>query len=299
MDFEKVFDVYSIRLRTSGNQNTMLRKTFRNRVLMLCVELIKNETHIWSDIHKKFRYLKGEISLGTRQGSTNYLEELDQFLKECDDAHFLDFIEYFFQSVLSFHFGDISRINKIIYNINQFFGMDDLPYYLTQFDRLKKYDINGLCSFEEILPKVIRKDDEIMHKSAIVPVLNLLKQEYLSSANKEFLEALRDYRNRDFGDCLTKCCSAFESTMKIICDRNQWEYAQTDTAAKLIKNILKNSNLDKFFEHPLTLIATMRNKLSSSHGAGKEDRNINEHTTKYMINLTAASILLLVEECCV
>ena len=49
----------------------------------------------------------------------------------------------------------------------------------------------------------------------------LLRDKSFTSADQEFIEALEDYRKGDYGDCLTKCGSSLESTMKIICDRKK------------------------------------------------------------------------------
>jgi hypothetical protein len=85
---------------------------------------------------------------------------------------------------------------------------------------------------------------------------------------------LEDYRKGDYGDCLTKCSSAFESTMKIICDRRGWPYSQNDAARPLVQIIFQHTQLEQnHFEQPLMHIATLRNKLSKSHGAGTQQRN--------------------------
>jgi hypothetical protein len=75
-------------------------------------------------------------------------------------------------------------------------------------------------------------------------------------------------------------------------------YKHTDTAGLLIKHILQHSHLDAaIFEQILINIATIRNKLSKSHGSGVQQKNIPPHVAKYAINATAAAILLIVEEC--
>ena len=126
------------------------------------------------------------------------------------------------------------------------------------------------------------------------PVLTLLADPRFKQANEEYINALEDYRKGDYGDCLTKCCSSFESVMKIICDEKKWNYSQNDTAAKLIPNVVSNSGLDKFFEQPLLLIATMRNRLSTAHGGGTQSKNVEAHTAQFAVNTTGSAILMLV-----
>jgi hypothetical protein len=74
-------------------------------------------------------------------------------------------------------------------------------------------------------------------------------------------------------------------------------YQQTDTASALLRVVMTNSGMEAYFEQPLMIVATMRNRLSSSHGAGAQPRPVPAHLTRYVVNATAAAILLLVEEC--
>ena len=84
--------------------------------------------------------------------------------------------------------------------------------------------------------------------------------------------------------------------MKVICDRKKWPYKQTNTAETLLNIIFGKTGMESFFNQPIMLVATMRNRLSSAHGAGTEPRNVAKHLAQYTINATASAILLLVEE---
>ena len=64
----------------------------------------------------------------------------------------------------------------------------------------------------------------------------------------------------------------------------------------MIKNILPRTNLDSYFQDPLILIATIRNRLGKSHGAGMQQKTVPRHVASYVINATASAILLLVHE---
>ena len=179
-------------------------------------------------------------------------------------------------------------LRELINNINTFLEVDDLPYYLTGFtvadDRIEAY------------PQIIRRDSEVLHETAIEPTLTLLSRPVFTSANEEFLDALKDFRDGDYRDCVVKCGSSLESVMKVICDRKGWPYQQTDAAAKLLDRILSKTTLDPFFEQPIMLIATIRNRLGKAHGAGTQQKAVSRHVASYVINATASAILLLVEE---
>ena len=58
-------------------------------------------------------------------------------------------------------------------------------------------------------------------------------------AEKEFLKAHKHYRKREFEDTISECYKAFESTLKVICQRKEWSFSKRDTAGKLIQTVFK------------------------------------------------------------
>ncbi|MFO0888248.1 MAG: abortive infection family protein [Isosphaeraceae bacterium] len=309
MQFRRLFDVFSRRHHEDPKPVAPLTKEFRSRLIMFSTQSFGRRTprsafekEFWDEIHEKLRYLVGRPLLGN-QNPINMPSSYDdtvQFLMICNDIHVLDFIEYIFQTQ------DYDRYqatiqNDLIDGINDLLLVDDLPYALTSFVwGTRKEIFHGVEQDAEYLvsyPRVIRRDDQVTHVWSIEPALTLLREKQFTSANQEFLKALEDYRKGDYGDCLTKCGSAFESTMKLICARNQWQ-SPSDQARPLLLTILQHSSLEQnYFEQPLLNIATLRNKLSTAHGAGTQQRQPPQHVAKYAINATAAAILLLVEEC--
>nr|BBJ04402.1 hypothetical protein YBY_22510 [Marinobacter nauticus] len=227
----------------------------------------------------------------------NEVEDILQYLENCDSTHFLDFVEYIFQVDASKH---LPSKSEFVDSINSFFDIDDLPYYLTDYVQTEEPGMYRGSPVKYIkvsaYPQVILKESQLVHSEAVKPALKLLTDPAFLSANNEFLEALEDYRKRDYGDCLTKCGSAFESVMKIICEKRKWQYDQKDAAASLLKTIISESNLEPFFTDPLLIVGTIRNRLSKSHGAGAAKKQAPQHIAHYTINSTAAAILLLVEE---
>lgn len=152
----------------------------------------------------------------------------------------------------------------------------------------------GYC-FEGDPGKLIKIDSTFLHEEATRPALQLLSDNKFEAANGEFLEAFDDYKDNDFDDCLTKCCSALESVMKVICAEKKWPCSPKDTAAPLLKTVIENSGLPPFFEQPILIIATLRNRLSKSHGAGTDARHVPEHLARYALHATASAIILLVD----
>ena len=302
LDMDRIFGVFSRRNEPLQEANKPLTEEFKVRLFQLCVTTFpvyqqsfgfgRTIAEFWSDIREELLYLHGRLSLSEKPTASIDID-ITEFLFECSDEHFLDFIELIFQSTHIWRARDQKtdgpvNVRALIDNINTFLEVDDLPYYLTGFT----FAHNGI----EAYPQIIRRDSEVLHETAIKPTLALLSQPMFTSANDEFLDALKDFRGDDYRDCVVKCGSSLESVMKIICDRRGWPYQQTDTAGRLLKQILPQAGLDSYFEQPIMLIATIRNRLSTAHGAGTQQKTVPRHVANYVINSTASSILLLVGE---
>ena len=229
---------------------------------------------------------------------------------QCDDSRFLDFIEMIFETEAvnaSLESWDSEQREEFVDAINEFFRYDSLPYSLTQYayipEGVTEYAAGALSptgrsvSYRIQLPKVIFRENDVIYESAMEPALTLLSNGIFSSANLEFMEALKHYREGDHDDCLTKCGSAMESTMKIICETKGWSYNQDDSFSTLLDTIFRQTSLDSFLKQPIMQMSTLRNRFSSSHGAGAQNRNIPKHKAQFAINISASSIILLISEC--
>ena len=312
MNFDKILGVFSKRHKGSRMLTKPLSHEFKNRVLLLCRDTfprhrasmgVARPSDFWSDIYNRLEYIHARSDLSGKYPHSVDMATID-FLSQCEDEHFFDFVELIFQLEILWKSGPKVNALKLVEDVNRFFEEDGLPYFLTKFvltappsvvtDRIiYAHYVNFPI---EAYPQIICKESEVLHQQAIEPALLLLTEPHFASANEEFLEALKDYRKGDDRDCVAKCGSSFESVMKIICDRKQWPYEQTDTASKLLNTILPQTTLDSFYEQPIMLIATIRNRLSTAHGAGTQQKTIPKHIASYVINATASAILLLVDE---
>jgi Domain of unknown function (DUF7014)/Abortive infection C-terminus len=296
---DRIFNVFSRREKIeSSSKSKSLSREFRNRVIMLFQDEFQFMFNDFlANLQKRVTYQYGKFKLSKSNINSPPNEDMLQFLVDCEDKHFFDVLEIIFQSGLR---GITFPDNALIPRINEFFLIDDLPYYLTGYST-ENYSTTfhgspttGMRITE--FPKVIRKESELIHQNAIEPALTFLNGKEYIQANNEFLNALEDFRKGDFSDCLTKCGSSFESVMKVLCEKNSIPYKKTDTASILLNALLSNGKLDGFWLQPLALIATLRNRFSSSHGAGSEKKNLTEHVAKYVINATASAILFLHDE---
>jgi len=312
MKFSHIFDVFSKR---NKEVEPLVRKapiTLRNKFVLFCRDVFSNSRNnwgsgdytgeFWNEIHQTLLYRHGRFQLSNGNPQSR-AEDTINFLLACQDEEFFDFVEYIFRVKCLFHIS--VEENVLVAEINELFVSENVGYELTEMvkeevvEPVNTYPFSGqertvikIVSY----PQVINKDDQIIHTTNIMPTLTLLSEPKYKTANQEYLEALEDYRKADYGDCLTKCGSAFESVMKIICDSKKWKYNQTDTASTLLNTIINKSGLESYFEQPLIIIATLRNRLSKSHGAGVAPKVVSQNYARYALNATAAAIVFLVNE---
>lgn len=302
MRFSEIFLSFSRRPKPSEPFRKALTLAFRNRVLMRCGDVFGNtglSAEFWMQIHSKLTYLHGTpfLSAAGQDNHASPIEDALTFAQTCSDDHFLDFIEFVFRVDATLQ---INERESLVDDFNEFLRVDDLPYSITAFVWAKgtitqfgkEYETSALTGY----PQVIRKDSELLHVAAVAPALKALADPRFSAANQELVAALKDYRHGNYGDCLTKCGSAFESVLKVICDIRGWSYQITDTAGSLVKMVVTNAGLEGFLEQPLLLVATLRNRLSTAHGSGSTIRQPSPAKAEYAVNATAAAVLLLVRE---
>lgn len=145
-------------------------------------------------------------------------------------------------------------------------------------------------------------DSKLTHAELIKPALSLLTEPLFSKANDEFLGAHRHYRFGDYKDCVTASNRSFESTLKAICDAEDWAYEKGDTAGRLVSLVnqkgLFTHEFDKTFDAYVAMLKsglpTVRND-AGAHGEGLAAPMVTAQIARYALNLTASNILFLVE----
>jgi len=197
---------------------------------------------------------------------------------------------------------------QLVDQVNELIRFDDLPYHVTAWVEEQVVSdpeptparlFSGAVRARKVTayPKVVLRETELVQAENIAPALHLLQRPHFANANAEFVGALEELRKGNIGESMTKCGSAFESFMKILCERKGWKYnKEKDTAAPLVRSMIANTTLEPFFETTFLLIATLRNRLSTAHGAGADKREPAPHHARYAINATASIILLLADE---
>jgi hypothetical protein len=151
--------------------------------------------------------------------------------------------------------------------------------------------------------ELIRVDSKVAHAEIIKPTLQtLLSDKVYAGANDEFLKAHEHYRHGRYKECLNECLKSFESTMKAICKKQNWQNNELDTAKKLLDICFQNNLIPDYLQQHFSSlrsglesgIPTVRNRLAG-HGQGSEQVKVPAYISQYLLNLTATSILMLCE----
>ena len=154
--------------------------------------------------------------------------------------------------------------------------------------------------FEE--GQILRIDSELVHNEVVRPALWYLNHAGFEGPRDEFLRAHGHYRAGETKDAITDANNAFESTLKVICDKRGWEYPAGATASQLVKVVKQNGLLSEYLERSFEqLAATLQSGLpkvraeEGAHGQGGKPRQTPDYVASYALHLAAAKILFLAE----
>jgi len=214
------------------------------------------------------------------------------FLQEKSVERALDVVELCFKV-----------INRVIaedhsYQYNTVRKMDAADAITELNERFREHGIG----FQFESSELIRIDSEFLHSEAVKPALTVLRGSGFQGANEEFLLAHEHYRHGRHKECLVDCLKAFESTMKAICKLRGWTTQPNDTAKTLVATCFANGLLPAYLDSQLASlrsvlesgVPTVRNK-NGGHGQGAVPVVVPEYMARYALNLTATSVLFLVD----
>jgi len=229
---------------------------------------------------------------GENCGIRNYLMEFCVFvLQEQSTERILDAIELSFQVI-------DQRTREYDYALRQDASKRADAAIAELNARFKEHGVG----FQFIEGKIVRVDSEFIHAEVVKPALALLHGREYAGAQSEFLKAHEHYRHGNAKEALTECLKALESTMKAICDKHKWQCDPNATCSKLIEVCFDKDLIPKFWVgHFSALRSTLesgvppaRNKLSG-HGQGSTVVDVSPHIVAYVLHMTAACIVFLVE----
>lgn len=156
--------------------------------------------------------------------------------------------------------------------------------------------------YEFVSGEIIRIDSQLIHAEVVKPALSLLRDPRFRGAEEEFLDAYSHYRSGRPKEAVTSANSAFESTMKAICEIKGWDYAPGSRASDLIKVLRKNNLLPAYLDNSFDqLAATLASGLpqvrnnDGGHGQGATPKETPAYIASYALHLCAANIVLMVD----
>lgn len=234
-----------------------------------------HETYRHDIYNYKSEFINGFLS------EKNVLKAIDYIELACRFANNISKDEKYAYNVERYSFGEIT--NNAIKELNYRFNEHSLGYQFVE-------------------GQIIRRDNTFTHSEIIKPSLEILSRKRFKGASVEFHKAHEHYRKGKYHEALNECLKAFESTMRIICDKQKWTVKSNATASTLIKVCFEKQLIPAFWESKFTSLRTLlesgvptaRNKLSG-HGAGAEEKEIPRYIVEYALNMTASTILFLVE----
>ncbi|MCL4483695.1 MAG: hypothetical protein M1445_13980 [Bacteroidetes bacterium] len=249
---------------------------------------------IWKVIHRILCEEHGKRLLFNDKYGTEYLDSYRvlRYFQDTDTIdENLDVIEIVFKY--------IERTPEILNNSGLNFRGNYNPQQAIK-DLNTRFLENGV-GFEYQDGNIIRIDNKLLHKEVIIETLHFLTSNTFKNANEEFLSAHEHYRHKRNKECLNDCLKALETTMKVICQLNNWEFSETDAAKKLLDTCIKNGLIPTFLMSHFTSlrtslesgVPTIRNKLGG-HGQGTTKITVPAHFASYMLYLTGTTINFLV-----
>ena len=146
-----------------------------------------------------------------------------------------------------------------------------------------------------------RRPDVIIRTIERYPIAVEVKIDDKRGSNEEFLKAHEHYRKRRYKECLNECLKTFESCLKTICKKRNWQYDDKRSTVKdLIQIVFDNELIPTFMQSHFSALKstlesglpTVRNR-QSGHGQGPTQVIVPEYIAGYALHLTASNILLL------
>ncbi|WP_215148909.1 abortive infection family protein [Exiguobacterium sp. s91] len=220
---------------------------------------------------------------------------------------------------------EIEFYSLIVYADDDLFLFLDLIELLSYYTELKTdesisknldkvinnvFHHNGL-GYEIIGNQIIHKGNDIVHKEVVRPSLQFLSDLRFKNANDEMLKAFSDFKNNDYKGAIHNANKAFESTMKIIIEMNNWDIVSPTaskkapslnkaTPAALISTIAEHSEIEGFhnlalkgLKDSLQSLATLRNS-HAGHGQGSEIKDTYIRHCEFALHTAATNILFLI-----
>lgn len=270
-----------------------LPRKLRVQLNFILKDILYDHDHNYAKIHELLCRKYGELSLSSKYNLGDFDKQaLEEALTKED---------YNFNLIF-----DIMEL-AIRYRTNQMLNWGDDDEEIDEFIDDVQKSVNSSfkessMGYEMINGKIFRKDSEVTFTEIIEPTINLTYNEVFKNVNVEFVNAIKEYQKGDNKNCIVKLLRAFESTLKIICDKKGWGYNETDRCSALIDICFDNNLVSQKMKSEFTSLNSLlksgilpvRNNFAG-HGDGGEEKVVEDYLARYAINITGSCILFVIE----
>jgi hypothetical protein len=308
---QMIFDLFSKREKKkelSGRPDVYqyddVSRVLRVQIQQILIDAIGRHFHVdpygrvqlghnpdaWQWIHKT---LCRELGVHCLDSSTLEAEQVLNFIGSTDADAFVDAVEL---CALW-----IDRIAKPLTDDDrQRWGITQQPQEALDEINYRFRQAGFGYQFED--GEVFRVDSQFTHEELVKPALKILNESGFEGPQAEFLEAHRKYRSGEYEQSVVEAGKAFESSLKVICDKNGWVYDNGARTSDLLKVVraegLWPDYLDGSFNQLVATLASGLPKVrndAGAHGQGSEVRTVPAYIAHYALNLCAAKLALLAQ----
>ena len=256
----------------------------------------------WQGIHNTLAREMGVFSLAPVMGVQGpFMGRCEKFLLENDDVdQVLSIIEISFElidnKVREFV---IQELHRSGIDALHTMGISQLPDDAIQ--ELNHRFQEHTIGYQYLGGQIVRSDSQYLHSEVVEPAVSLLYDARFEGALQEFMNAHKHYRERNNKEAISAASNAFESTLKTICERRQWNPPPPYNASKLLGVLFANnlipaamkSYFDSLSDTLRSGVPTIRNAYAA-HGQGSKVVEVPDHLAAYALHLTASSIVFLI-----
>jgi hypothetical protein len=146
--------------------------------------------------------------------------------------------------------------------------------------------------YQFIEGRLTRVDAQLLHAEVVLPALAHLHEAGFEGALDEFMRAHQHYRHGEHQDTVVDANNAFESTMKVICERQEIALTGRENASQLVRKLAENEVIPQYLEPSLQGLSTLRNN-AGGHGQGMAIVEVPAHLAGYSLYLAATHIQFL------
>ena len=226
--------------------------------------------------------------------SNTAFQALEEYVEKSTDDELLDLID-FICSTLNWLISSQNLTRYLLYETPNVIR----HAFVELNGRFKQHNLG----YEVTNGQLMRIDNQTVHAQYVKPALQLLCDEEFAGAEEEYRNAFEARRVGNNKDAILNAGKCFESVMKTICERKQYnDNVGNYAASALLETLKKNNFFPPYMSNHLTNVIetlksgapTVRNKVAG-HGQGSEITEAPDCLVDYVLGLVAVNSVLLVK----